>query len=206
MTCSLTTNLKTKTYHWTADISTNAPAAVPVSTIVGIPKVTAKITTDAAFANDMRALGLIHPKSFLAGVGNTLPYKASGPVLLPGSRVAPLLGIPSTPIPASGPITTTATGLASLETTTSTPGILRLTAAKLTVSWTTNTLTLVAGTCTFDTPDPAFATITVGPPVDGGIAADGGSNALTTAGLGVGAVGLLGAGASVVLGRRRRRG
>ena len=67
-------------------------------------------------------------------------------------------------------------------------------------------LTLVAGTCTFDTANPAFATITVGPPVDGGIAADGDGNVLTTAGLGVGAVGLLGAGATVVLGRRRPRG
>ncbi|KNX38325.1 hypothetical protein [Luteipulveratus halotolerans] len=205
ITCTLTTNFVTKTYHWTADISTNARATVPVSSLIAAPTVKATITTDTAYADDVRKQ-LLKPSSFLAGVGNTLPYATSGPVLLPGVRLAPLMAIPSTPIPASGPITTTATGLGSLETTTSTPGVVRLAASKLTVSWTTNTLVLTAGSCTFDTPNPAFATITVGPPVDGGVAAGDGGNTLTAAGLGVGAVGLVGAGATVLVGRRRRRG
>lgn len=207
ITCKLTTNFVTKTYHWTADISTNAPGSVAKNTFIAPPTVKAKITTDVAFANDVRSLGLIlHPTSFLAGLGNTLPYKTAGSALLPGLRVAPVLAIPSTSIPASGPIVVNATGLASAETSTSTPGNISLTASDpLGVTWTTNTLVLIAGTCTFDTPNPAFATIAVAPLPDGGIADTSSSGLMTQAGLGLGAAGLLVVGGTVIAGRRRQR-
>lgn len=107
-------------------------AAHAGATLKTPPKITANVTTSAAAGNVLRGLGATQ----VTGGSSKATYKVSGQVANPGARTGNLT-IGKFPVPASGGITTTATGNGALETAT-TKGSISIAATNFTVvlNWT----------------------------------------------------------------------
>ncbi len=96
---------------WTAAVTVNLPAQVTVGSTIPAPAISAKVTTSTSAADTLRGLGITSVDgSSAAG------YTVSG-----AARTANLT-IPTTPVPSSGGLITTATGSGQSETAPATPG------------------------------------------------------------------------------------
>lgn len=101
---------------WTATITASTPTSVSPGDAITAPTLNASVTTDAGSAANLRALGV----TSVTGTSDA-PYTVAGDVVSPGTRAASLT-IPSTPVPASGAITTVASGAGAAETAGSATG------------------------------------------------------------------------------------
>lgn len=96
---------------WTATVTVGLPNTVNIGDAIPAPKVTAKVTTSAASGDTMRGLGV----QSVDGTSDAA-YKFGS------TKATAKLTIPSTAVPASGPVVTTASGNGDAATAPSTPG------------------------------------------------------------------------------------
>lgn len=103
--------LGAQTYTWSLTLTATTPTSVAPGDSIPAPSLSASVTTDANSASGLRLLGA----TSVDGTSSA-PYTVTGDVVgSPASRTASLT-IPSTPVPASGALTTTATGAGFGET------------------------------------------------------------------------------------------
>ena len=119
--------------NWRVQIIVATCTAVHAgSTLKQAPQITANVITSATARNVLAGFGA----DTVTGGSSTASYSVSGQVVGPGTRQGNLT-IGSFPVPASGGITTTATGTGTLETST-TAGSINIAATDFTVvlNWT----------------------------------------------------------------------
>lgn len=96
---------------WTAAVTVGLPNTVNIGDAIPAPKVTAKVTTSAASGDTMRGLGV-----------KSVDGTSDAAYTFGSTKATAKLTIPSTPVPASGPVVTTASGNGAAATAPSTPG------------------------------------------------------------------------------------
>lgn len=103
--------LGAQTYTWSLTLTATTPTSVAPGDAIPAPSLSASVTTDDNSAAGLRLLGV----TSVDGTSSA-PYTVTGDVVgSPVSRTASLT-IPSTPVPSSGALTTTASGVGSGET------------------------------------------------------------------------------------------
>lgn len=119
--------------NWRVQINVATCTAVHAgSTLKSAPVITANVITSTTAGNVLRGFGAEQVTGGTSAAG----YTVAGQVVSPGARTGNLT-IGSFPVPASGGITTTATGTGALETST-TAGTINIAAGDFTVvlNWT----------------------------------------------------------------------
>ncbi|WP_050668380.1 DUF6801 domain-containing protein [Luteipulveratus halotolerans] len=101
--------------EWTAEVTVDVPAKVEPGEAIPAPAVTAKVTTSTAAADTLRSLSV---KS-LSGT-SAAKYTVDGT-----ARTADLT-VPTTSVPATGPVVTNASGTGAAETAPSEPGTIEV--------------------------------------------------------------------------------
>lgn len=96
---------------WTATVTVGLPTTVNIGDAIPAPKVTAKVTTSAASADTMRGLGV-----------KSIDGTSDATYRFGNQNATAKLTIPSTTVPSSGPIVTTASGDGAAATAPSAPG------------------------------------------------------------------------------------
>ena len=141
---------------WTAEVSADLPAEVAAGSSVPGPAVTAKVTTGADAADQLRALNVKTVEgTSVAG------YSVSGAVADPGARTADLT-VPQVAVPETGVITTTASGTGAAETAASTPGTVTVSVGDFTADLTTDSGFVAHVGCTLNEgQDATLGTINV---------------------------------------------
>lgn len=123
---------------WTAVITATMPTSVSPGDSIPAPTITAEVTTDAGSGDNLRALGV----TSVSGTSSA-PYTVSGDAVNPGTRAADLT-IPTTPVPASGGIVTTASGAGAAETAGAATGQITATVGSFKATLQTNLAPLYA--------------------------------------------------------------
>ncbi|WP_446666152.1 DUF6801 domain-containing protein [Flexivirga sp. B27] len=141
----------TFTDPWTVDVETDYPTSVAAGAALHTTYLNADVTLGDDAAIQFRALGV----GSWSGSAK-LSYAVSGAVTTPGDRSAELT-VDTTTMPATGPVTTTATGTAADETAAAEPGTATVAAGDLTADLTTDAGVPIQIECSL--PDNADATI-----------------------------------------------
>ncbi|KNX36859.1 DUF6801 domain-containing protein [Luteipulveratus halotolerans] len=141
---------------WTAEVSADLPTEVAAGASVPGPAVTAKVTTGADAADQLRALNV----KTLEGT-SAAGYSLAGAVTSPGARTASLT-VPQVAVPDTGVVTTTASGTGAAETAASTPGTITVSVGDFTADLTTDSGFVAHVGCTLNPDqDATLGTISV---------------------------------------------
>lgn len=127
---------------WTATVSAALPAKVAKNATIPVVKITAKVNTSTSAADTLRSLSVKNVKG-----SSNASYTTSGAVVSPGSRTASLT-VPTTSIPKTGALTTTATGTAKAEKAGKTAGSVVVKVGNFTADLTTDSGFKIPTTCT----------------------------------------------------------
>jgi hypothetical protein len=141
---------------WTAKVTSALPTKAKRNAIIKAAKITAKVTTSKTAADTLRSLKVKTVKGT-----STAAYTATGAIVSPGKRTAALT-VPTTTVPKSGTLTTTATGTGKAEKAGSKAGKITVTVGSFTAKLTTDSGFVLPVSCTLvKGQKPTLATIAV---------------------------------------------